>query len=806
MKRGIAGVLTALIILALTAFVDGASRSAYNAQVRAEVSAGADRLARTLSDAIVRESASVETLSTVVELSGGDRSRLEADFPIFAQALMDVAPKIRSVQLGPASILEYVFPLEGNEAALGLDLMADPDRRALLEPAIDSGETVIQGPVGLVQGGSGLIVRRAIYSDDGSFWGFAALVLDWPAIAADVGLEPSAESMLAGLMRSGDSTVIAGSPEAFEGDPVIRTLQVGATSTTWTLAMQPEAGWPTNSPTTATLWVAGILIAAMVAYGLFDLLGRPEAMRGEREKALEDLAHAEARYEATFQHAGVGILVVNTQGIVVSANLAFKHIVGIDADADAVGMAVADFVRPDDLESLEEVSRQLVRSGGVVERELPLLRSGEERWSRVQMTVFGDSTEAFFVGVIDDVTARRAAEYALAESEDRYRQLFQAAPIAIQRQDFSRVKARLDELRESGLSDLRALLKDDQHLVDLVGLVRVTDANPAAQDLNAELGSGSGRHDLRDLLSDEARESFVTNLMAVWDGDEFVSMLVSPVTEDGRQLHLDLRWQPVQMVDGVLDYSQVMLTISDVTGLTETQRRLEELLASKDRFLASVAHELRTPLTAVVGFSQELRDNDDLTPVEEKEFVALVAQNSVEMSHLIEDILVIARSEIGQVQVVPKSIDLAAEVESVLKLLPGHGLTLSESDSTFIAFADPGRVRQIVRNLVTNAIRYGGHRVSVEVGRKGDEVFVDVSDNGPPLPPGDTNRIFEPYQRMKGPDSVPGSIGLGLTVSRALARAQGGEVSARREGERNVFRLALPIADASVASSASTLR
>ena len=294
--------------------------------------------------------------------------------------------------------------------------------------------------------------------------------------------------------------------------------------------------------------------------------------------------------------------------------------------------------------------------------------------------------------------------------------------------------------------------------------------------------------------------------MAVWDGEEFVSLLVSPVTEDGRQLHLDLRWQPVQMVDGVLDYSQVMLTISDVTGLTEAQRRLEELLASKDRVLASVAHELRTPLTAVVGFSQELRDNDELMPVEQKEFVALVAQNSVEMSHLIEDILVIARSEIGEVQVVPRAIDLAAEVESVLKLLPGHGLSLSESDSTVHAFADPGRVRQIVRNLVTNAIRYGGHEVAVEVGRRGDNVFVDVSDDGPPLPPGDTNRIFEPYQKMKGPDSVPGSIGLGLTVSRALARAQGGEVSARRDGERNVFTLALPVADTSLASSAGTLR
>jgi len=791
MKRGVAAILTALVILALTAFVDNSARSANNARVRAEVSASADALARRLSDALVRESASVETLSAVVELSGGDAARLASDFPVFAAALMEESPKIRSVQLGPDSILEYVFPLEGNEAALGLDLMADPDRRALLEPAIVSGDTVIQGPADLVQGGSGLIVRRPVYSLDGEFWGFAAIVLDWPAISAEIGLERPSDSFVAGVMRLGESAIIAGSAAAFAGDPVTRTLEVGATATTWILAMQPRDGWPTSAPTTDTLWVSGTLIALLASAGLVQLLGRPEALRAEREKALRDLAVAEARYEATFQHAGVGILVADSQGAIVSANRALKSIVGLDPETDMSGRVVADFVRPEDLRTVEEVSRDLASHGGVVEREFPLLRNHEERWSRVQITVFRDKTESFFVGVIDDVTARRAAEYALVVSEDRYRHLFQSAPIAIQRQDFSAAKQRLDEYRAAGITDLRPMLDDQDVLAELVGHIHVTDANPAALGLYRQLGSNSDDHDLRDLMSDEARDSFIANLMAIWDGAEHVSMLVSPITSDGRQLHLDLKWQPVQMDRG-LDYSQVMLTINDVTGLTEAQRRLEDLLASKDRFLASVAHELRTPLTAVVGFSQELRDNTELTESERREFVSLVAQNGVEMSHLIEDILVIARSEIGEVRVVPKSIDLAAEVTAVLRLLPNHGLRANESEAAVIAHADASRVRQIVRNLVTNALRYGGREVSIDVGYDGAGVYVDISDNGPPLPPGDTNRIFEPYQKLGGPASVPGSIGLGLTVSRALARAQGGDVTARRVGNHNVFRLFLP--------------
>lgn len=553
--------------------------------------------------------------------------------------------------------------------------------------------------------------------------------------------------------------------------------------------MQPAGGWPTRAPTTSTLWITGSLIALIGAFGVAELLGRPEALRVERERALRDLALAEARYEATFQNAGVGIVIADPGGSVVSANQAFKGIVGDESDLS--GRSVAEFIHPDDLFELRRLSRHIVDSGQVVEWEVRLLRAGEERWCRVRMTTLGAEPAPFFIGVVEDITARRAAEAALAESEIRHRHLFQAAPIAIQRQDFSEVKRRLDELRSDGVEDLEQYLSDTDALAELVALIRVTDANPAAIELNARLGSASASEDLRELLTDEARQSFIANLLAIWERLESVSIPVSPTTADGQQMHLDLKWQPVP-IGGSLDYSQVMVTINDVTHLTETQRRLEDLLASKDRFLASVAHELRTPLTAVVGFAQELSGGRSMTDSERGEFIALVAQNSIEMSHLIEDLLVVARAEIGEVHVVSEIVDVRSEVAAVLRLLPDHGVEVHESGDSASAIADPSRVRQIVRNLVTNALRYGGGDVSVGISRSNGQVFVDVADDGAPISPRDALRIFEPYQRLQGSASAPGSIGLGLTVSRALARVQGGDVEVRREGNRNVFRLSLP--------------
>ncbi|MEX1271202.1 MAG: ATP-binding protein, partial [Acidimicrobiia bacterium] len=107
------------------------------------------------------------------------------------------------------------------------------------------------------------------------------------------------------------------------------------------------------------------------------------------------------------------------------------------------------------------------------------------------------------------------------------------------------------------------------------------------------------------------------------------------------------------------------------------------------------------------------------------------------------------------------------------------------------AWADPVRVRQIVKNLLTNAVRYGGPQRGVTVRTEGRAVVVEVTDDGPPLAADFVARMFEPYERVGG-NASPESVGLGLTVARTLARLMGGEVTYHHDG-RAVFRLTLPV-------------
>ncbi len=799
LKTRLAAIGAALIILALTGVLDGFSRQVHEADVRAAVSVEAESLARNLIDTVARETSAVDALVAFVAVSAPDGTHTEDEFPRFAEALQEQGSTIRSIQLAPDSILRFVHPLEGNEAAVGLDLMADPDRRALLEPVILSGETVIQGPVELVQGGLGLIVRSPVYNPDGTFWGFTAVVLDWPAVVALTEFEAASDMVLAGARLPGSDEMIAGDPEAFDGDPLLRNVQVGATDTTWELAVRPIGGWPTSARTTLPLWLGGLLAAGMTGWVTFNLLRRPELLARERGRALRDLALAEARHQVTFEHAGVGIVIIDSAGRVVTANPSLAEIAGLGDPQQLTGRAALELVHPDERADFEARVETLGQGERVVEEEIRINSKGVQRWCRVRFTMIADeaSGEQLYIGIVEDITDRRIAEQALAQSEIRFRQLFELAPIAIQREDYSEAVQRMEELRAEGVTDLRShLTADPRNLTDLLSKVRIIDANPAADALQSHLGTETGEMTLMDRYTEEAADTFVDTLTAIWERRSSAGMVVRTRAADGSPRHLDLRWQAPDF-DGRPDYSGVILTIADVTELKEIGHKLQELIASKDRFVASVAHELRTPLTAVVGFAQELNsDSVNYSPEERREFQELIAFHSSDLSHIIEDLLVWARGDIDEVKVTAERFDLGRGVRHSLHLVPGKGLVVDEPDGRVDAIGDPARVRQIVRNLATNAVRYGGADVEVSVRRSDGYAIIEVSDDGLEIPADRASRIFEPYERADSRPTKPGSIGLGLTVSRALARLQGGDVVFFRAEERNVFRVTLPAADA----------
>jgi signal transduction histidine kinase len=222
---------------------------------------------------------------------------------------------------------------------------------------------------------------------------------------------------------------------------------------------------------------------------------------------------------------------------------------------------------------------------------------------------------------------------------------------------------------------------------------------------------------------------------------------------------------------------------------------LEHLVEAKGEFVATVSHELRTPLTAVVGFADLLRNPDtNLSASDKAELMATIADQSNEVSAIVEDLLVAARTDVGELTVVQVPVDLRAQTAQILETLD-QGQSIAVLGDAPKAIGDPARVRQILRNLITNAKRYGGDHISIEMGTLSDSfASIVIKDDGDPISEEDQKRIFEPYERAQDQPGQAGSIGIGLAVSQRLARLMGGDLTYQYQAGHSMFQLSLPLA------------
>jgi signal transduction histidine kinase len=382
----------------------------------------------------------------------------------------------------------------------------------------------------------------------------------------------------------------------------------------------------------------------------------------------------------------------------------------------------------------------------------------------------------------------------VAKETERYRSLFDHSPIAMWEEDFTGVELLLNELRERG-DDLEAYLHDHPGAaLRIAGLVEVKAANEAAVRL---LEADSPESLLGELKNRdvEALDSITRQLLAVWNGDDHVLTEVTDAkTHLGKKLHLALSWSAPR-INGKLDLAHVSVAAVDVTESREARQALEGLVQSKDELVATVSHELRTPLTTVVGLADELSASLETFGIEEiRELVALIATEGREVSTIVEDLLIAAQAETGNLRLQSERFDVVALAQDVHRAVTEPTqISIFVTDQPVWAMADPMRTRQIIRNLVVNAERYGGSAVRICVAVTSTAAVIEVRDNGDPLPFKEREAIFDRYYRSRQKPGLTASVGLGLTVSRQLARSMGGDLIYAHDGEEAIFELTLPL-------------
>lgn len=259
------------------------------------------------------------------------------------------------------------------------------------------------------------------------------------------------------------------------------------------------------------------------------------------------------------------------------------------------------------------------------------------------------------------------------------------------------------------------------------------------------------------------------------------------------------------------DYANVY-----VQNITEKKKVEKELLRAKDEaekanrakseFLAKMSHELRTPMNAVLGFSQILQMDPDnnLTKLQHEQLGHILTAGK-HLLDLISEILDLAKVESGNISLNLEPVNIVTLIEEMKVILQpiadGHDIRLSialDSSINLTAWADQLRLRQILFNLISNAIKYNRKDGSVTVSCKPlnqDRIQVDIIDTGLGISDEDRNKLFEPFERLGKEHTDVDGTGIGLTLTKELIELMGGAIGlTSKQGEGSHFYVELPTA------------
>lgn len=324
-------------------------------------------------------------------------------------------------------------------------------------------------------------------------------------------------------------------------------------------------------------------------------------------------------------------------------------------------------------------------------------------------------------------------------------------------------------------------------LVDSTGVVRYW--NPAAQAITGlEAASIVGRRADDAIPGWEAIGPEVP--IATQPGPGSLLSKTLPLEIDGRELWVQI--SGVEFEDGV---------VYAFRNLTE-ERALDAL---KSDFIATVSHELRTPLAAIYGCARTLlRPDLELGDGDRARLLEVVAQESERLTRIVGDILLANQIEAGRLRLKDLEFDVAELVRAVVDQMQaaltgkeGIELGLDAPESLPRVSGDEDKLRQVLLNLIDNAIKYSpdGGRVGIRIEQRDSGVRIAVSDEGLGIPHADQQRIFGKFYRVDPQQTRGvGGTGLGLYISRELVRHMGGRVTVTsREGHGSTFVVDLPL-------------
>jgi PAS domain S-box-containing protein len=506
-----------------------------------------------------------------------------------------------------------------------------------------------------------------------------------------------------------------------------------------------------------------------------------EAAEAEADRSVLE-EHLE-RFREVFEQAEIGMATMTLTGHIVRANRALARLTERPR-AQLVGRPYAS-LGPAAAAHLVVQALARARDGGghVVRLEHQLVLHGEPRWVLATVAPVKDSrgTPLYLFLQAQDITEQRETEEALRESEERFRLLVERVQgYAI----FMLEPAGHVMSWNAGAERINGYRADE-----ITGQHFRVFYPPDKQ------ASGHPEHELELAVRDGRYEEDGWRVRK--DGSRFWANVLITALYDEQGRHVGF----AKVTRDVDEHNQMRTNIEDAAAalasandeLEQANERLTRDAADQAQFLAVTAHELRSPISVLTGSAKLLAEHwADLEAAERSELLRALDGSAARLQRLLDDLLTAARLESNGIRLQVRTVELADLLARCVAAGHAHrpdaDITLSCPTGLRVS-ADPDRLAQAVDNLIGNALRHGAPPVHVGAERRGADVAITVGDAGPGVPAEIRARLFQRF--LSGPHG--GGTGLGLFITRELARAHGGDAGCEpADGSGTRFVITLP--------------
>lgn len=684
-----------------------------------------------------------------------------ADIQGILKEIKEYSPIIRNIAISKGTVITYCYPIKGNEAIINVDYKNVPDQWPLIKKIIRTHESILAGPVDLIQGGRAIIFRKPIFADN-KFWGISSTVIDVNSLFEKALSKLSIENYKFAVRLSsnkqgkhklyGDEKIFA-NPESFI---VIDKIPNGK----WEYAILPTYEGTNYNLLNTLRWLGrlGTLVLFFIVFfitGLRRKIVKSEARYRLLAQNLSNIIWLSETKECKITYISPSVKELLGYEISELINVDYSEILTNKKVKEQIVQFINDFPKKKTLK-LEYTLKDKNKLTIWVETEFKLIK-------------FRKKSDYHLLGNTQIIHRRKLIENKLRNNEEQLRAIINTTLIGV------------------------AIINPNGNIVY---------ANPNSKVIHAYSNNEIVGKDFYKIVHRNDKETIVKQLNGLIEKKyNSVDVDVRILTKNKKTvwIHISANLYPeVLSVSG----DNILLLYQDISKQKSDENKLKELNDTKDRFISVLAHDLKSPFSGFLGYLEYISAQQETLSKEQILNLISTLNSSAQNTYiLLENLLMWANTQRNKISFKPVNTNLRIVAQDTLSLVQ-YALTEKKIKSVnyistnLLVYADIQMLRTIFRNLISNAVKYCNENGTIEVNAEpeGKDIKISISDDGIGMSKEVTENLFSLKQNKshKGTKGETGT-GFGLIISKEFVEKHGGKIWVEsEEGKGSSFIFTFP--------------